>query len=172
MWKILLFAFIEYVVIGIFITIDPYASKRNKRVKRLIKMLLWVLTAVITSYLMKTNNDYVIYLFVSFFFIIKYLLEIINPYFGNMFIYAIMFSAIGYALWHFFYEGHPIIVCAVILFVFYGTISIMKDEYLLMKKGMDADIEYAKSEEEKEKKKKRKKSLIKFVRLAYKAWRL
>lgn len=168
MWKIFLFAFIEYVVMGVFITIDPYASKSNKRIKRLIKMLLWVLTAVITSSLMQTNNDYVIYLLVSLFFIIKYLLEIINPYLGNMFIYAIMGSAIGYVLWYFFYEGHPIITCAVILFVLYGTISMMKDEYLLMKKGMDADIEFAKSEE----KKKRKKSLLKFVRLAYKARRL
>ena len=64
------------------------------------------------------------------------------------------------------------LIAAGILFVFSGKIACMKEQFLLMKKGLDDDIEFEKDEEEKKKKKKRKKTLFKFARLAYKAWRM
>ena len=94
MWVILLIAFIEYAAISIFITIDPYASKGNKRGKRLVKMLIWLITAVVVNYLMKENGDYKIYLMIACFFAIKHFLEIINPYLEHMFFTATVYAVI------------------------------------------------------------------------------
>ena len=53
MWIILALAMVEYFAISIFIPIDPYASKGNKRLKRFIRMVLWLLTDFIVYYQIK-----------------------------------------------------------------------------------------------------------------------
>lgn len=172
MWVILLIAFIEYAAISIFITIDPYASKGNKRGKRLVKMLIWLITAVVVNYLMKENGDYKIYLMIACFFAIKHFLEIINPYLEHMFFTATVYAVIGYLLWCFWYEKHPIIVCGVILLLVCAALTAWKDWFVQMRQGLDADIESEEHYQEEMKKKKRKKALFKFARIAFKTWRM
>lgn len=57
MWIILALAMVEYFAISIFIPIDPYASKGNKRLKRFIRMVLWLLTDFIVYYQIKNGTN-------------------------------------------------------------------------------------------------------------------
>ena len=67
MWIILALAMVEYFAISIFIPIDPYASKGNKRLKRFIRMVLWLLTDFIVYYQIKKWDELVVYLMISTF---------------------------------------------------------------------------------------------------------
>lgn len=76
MWIILLAVFLVYVVISNVITIATSESKGNKRMKSFVKMLLWLVTVVIMCYLAKANGNYMCYLMLSCFLVVKYLLKI------------------------------------------------------------------------------------------------
>ena len=92
MWIILALAMVEYFAISIFIPIDPYASKGNKRLKRFIRMVLWLLTDFIVYYQIKKWDELVVYLMISTFFTVKYFLEIFNPYLGDIYLIVISFQ--------------------------------------------------------------------------------
>lgn len=148
MWKMLLFAFIEYIVIGIFLPIDASKSKASRRLKRFIKLLLWVVTGIVVNYLMRENSEYAIYLMISVCFVINYFLEIINPYLGEMFTVTITSGLLGAGAYFFWFEQHPVIIGVVILFFVATIIFGWKEAVLNMRRGLDADVEREKEEEE------------------------
>lgn len=172
MWKILLFVFIEYVVISLIISIDAYEPKNKKRLKRLIKLILWLLTGVVTGFIAKENRDYALYFIISVYFSVSYLLAIINPYLQGIFFNASVYSLIGFFIWKYWYAKHPIIVWGVVLILVGAALDFWKGQISKMRSGIDADIETEEEYQEKNRKKKRKKTIFKFVRLAYKAWRI
>lgn len=98
MWIILALAMVEYFAISIFIPIDPYASKGNKRLKRFIRMVLWLLTDFIVYYQIKKWDELVVYLMISTFFTVKYFLEIFNPYLGDMYLLGVFSGGMSYYL--------------------------------------------------------------------------
>lgn len=144
MWKMLLFAIIKYIVIGIFLPIDANKSKASRRLKRFIKLLLWVVSGIAVNYLMRGSSEYEIYLMVSVCFVINYFLEIINLYLGEMFIVTITAGLLGAGAYFFWFEQHPNIIGIVILYFVASMIFAWKESFLNMWWGLDADVEWEK----------------------------
>ena len=172
MWIILALAMVEYFAISIFIPIDPYASKGNKRLKRFIRMVLWLLTDFIVYYQIKKWDELVVYLMISTFFTVKYLLEIFNPYLGDMYLLGVFSGGMSYYLWTHWYERHPVIACIIFIVLACGTLVTWKEDISFMIQRLDADIEEDIRIQESARKKKRKKSISKLVWFLIKAWRI
>ena len=172
MWIILALAMVEYFAISIFIPIDPYASKGNKRLKRFIRMVLWLLTDFIVYYQIKKWDELVVYLMISTFFTVKYFLEIFNPYLGDMYLLGVFSGAVSYYLWTHWYERHPVIACIIFIVLACGTLVTWKEDISFMIQRLDADIEEDIRIQESARKKKRKKSISKLVWFLIKAWRI
>ena len=169
MWIILALAMVEYFAISIFIPIDPYASKGNKRLKRFIRMVLWLLTDFIVYYQIKKWDELVVYLMISTFFTVKYFLEIFNPYLGDMYLLGVFSGGMSYYFW---YERHPVIACIIFIVLACGTLVTWKEDISFMIQRLDADIEEDIRIQESARKKKRKKSISKLVWFLIKAWRI
>lgn len=165
-------AIIEYFAISIFITIDPYAPKSSKRLRRFARMLLWLITDVVVFYLTRVNDDLIVLWLISCFFTIKYFLEMCNPYLGDMYFFTVFAVGVSYFVWSCWYAAHPIIVCSVILILACTAIATWKEDISCMIQRMDADIEEDIKMKESEKKKKRRKATSKFIWLMIKAWRI
>ena len=172
MWIILALAMVEYFAISIFIPIDPYASKGNKRLKRFIRMVLWLLTDFIVYYQIKKWDELVVYLMISTFFTVKYFLEIFNPYLGDMYLLGVFSGGMSYCLWTHWYERHPVIACIIFIVLACGTLVTWKEDISFMIQRLDADIEEDIRIQESARKKKRKKSISKLVWFLIKAWRI
>ena len=172
MWIILALAMVEYFAISIFIPIDPYASKGNKRLKRFIRMVLWLLTDFIVYYQIKKWDELVVYLMISTFFTVKYFLEIFNPYLGDMYLLGVFSGVMSYYLWTHWYERHPVIACIIFIVLACGTLVTWKEDISFMIQRLDADIEEDIRIQESARKKKRKKSISKLVWFLIKAWRI
>ena len=102
MRQTIILAFVEYIVITFLITIDPYETKGKKRIKRFIKMMLWLITAGILYNTFEINQNIIFFLIIACFFCVKYLLDIINPYLGFLFYATTIYFIIGYLFYVFF----------------------------------------------------------------------
>lgn len=174
MLRMLVLAVVEYIIIGCCVVIDPYEPKGKKRIKRFLKMLIWIMTAGMAYYFFGTDGEGKFFFFITCFMVVKYLLDIINPYLGLIFYLTLVYAIMGFILYGILYQQHLIIFGLGILILCLVTFSVWKEQLTLMIKGFDADIEYARSQEKWriEKKRKRTKELFKCIWVIFKAWRL
>lgn len=175
MRQTIILTFVEYIVITFLITIDPYETKGKKRIKRFIKMMLWLITAGILYNTFEINQNIIFFLIIACFFCVKYLLDIINPYLGFLFYATTIYFIIGYLFYVFLYPKHKVVAGIGMLVLILVTISVWKEQLAFMLKGLDADIEAAKEEEDKRENKKRKKRIKKFfktTRFFLKRWKI